>query len=273
MSEEERNEPIQEIQPMDKVDPSDKKENEETDLRKGKGEVNTARKVIGEALGICVITFIGCGIGSISEDFLSIASGFGSVLTFLSYTIMDFSGCHINPAVSLNYLIRGKIDILLFVYYIISQFCGAMAGSFLLATSRRMSFDNLYSTTIQDPLKKYNKDKDEFTLDAWSYIDAILIELILTYLFVLIVNASFDKKYSDGKLGGIISGITYMICVCCGLKFTRGSLNPFRSLAPAIFEAFNSGSDYKTPIKQIWIYFVGPLGGASLAALTYDFLF
>ena len=223
------------------------------------------RKYIAECVGTMLLTLIACGIAVTSNvDLVATSLAFGLVIVAAAYSIGNVSGCHINPAVSIALTVAGKMDVKECIRYIIAQIIGAFVGSLLLALCLRGKFDALGANTIQDYLKTGGK------LDAWSYISAFLVEVVLTMIFVFAIIGVTDSKFGNGKLGGIVIGATLVLVHLLGLKLTGTSVNPARSLAPA---ALNATAGRTESIQQIWIWVCAPLAGGALAAVLYGVLF
>ena len=113
--------------------------------------------------------------------------------------------------------------------------------------------------------------------DGWYYVDGILVELILTFIFVMVINAATDPKNGSEKHAGIVIGLTLAAVHMMGCNYTGTSVNPARSLGPALLEWFDKkdgvvDGKHNFAIKQIWIFIIGPMAGGALAGLAYDAL-
>ena len=223
------------------------------------------KKAIAECFGTCVLVLVACGVAVATGcDLVGTALAFGLVIIAMAYCIGNISGCHINPAVSLAMAIRKEITWKEFLVYVCSQVVGAFIGSFLLALCLGFKFDALGANAIQPYLIHGGQ------LDAWSYISAFLVEVLLTLIFVFAIIGVTDNKFGNGKLGGLVIGLTLVLVHLFGLKLTGTSVNPARSLAPATLQAFTGDT---TSIQQIWIWILAPLAGAALAAVLYTVIF
>ncbi|MCQ2818686.1 MAG: aquaporin [archaeon] len=222
------------------------------------------KRAICEGIGMFAMTFIACGVGVNIHECMTVSVVFGCIYIAIAYSIGINTGCHINPCISLNFLFRKKLNLREFFFYIGAQFIGALLGSFFLGLCMRFNFKDLYSNTIQDSLYKKGKDGQPETKDFYSYLSAVLVEGYLSFFFIMAVNGTRKKKFGNRKYAGLVNGIVFMSCISFGLDLTSGSLNPFRSLAPALLEAFAGETE---AIKEIWVYILGPLGGASISAL------
>lgn len=224
------------------------------------------KKCLAEVIGTAVLVFMACGVAVLASSAWWVATSlaFGFVIVAMAYSIGNISGCHINPAVSLAMAIRKEITWEEFGFYVLSQVVGAFIGGILLGLCLRGNFEFLGGNEIQSAL--WNPDRK---LDAWSYIDAFLVEVALTFIFVITILGVTDKKHHDGKYAGIVIGLSLALVHLLGLGFTGTSVNPARSLAPAVLQAFTGNT---TSLSQIWIWILAPMAGAGLAAVCYTFL-
>lgn len=224
------------------------------------------KKCLAEVIGTAVLVFMACGVAVLASSAWWVATSlaFGFVIVAMAYSIGNISGCHINPAVSLAMAIRKEITWEEFGFYVLSQVVGAFIGGILLGLCLRGNFEFLGGNEIQSAL--WNADRK---LDAWSYIDAFLVEVALTFIFVITILGVTDKKHHDGKYAGIVIGLSLALVHLLGLGFTGTSVNPARSLAPAVLQAFTGNT---TSLSQIWIWILAPMAGAGLAAVCYTFL-
>lgn len=221
------------------------------------------KKCIAEIIGTMVLVFVACGIAVCGNSTVGISLGFGLVIVAMAYSIGNISGCHINPAVSVAMAISKRITWKECGFYVISQVIGAFIGALLLGLCLRGEFSSLGGNEITSLIMKNGK------CDAASYIVAFVVEVVLTFIFVITILGVTDKKYHDGKHAGIVIGLALALVHLLGLNFTGTSVNPARSLAPAILQAFNGNS---TSLQQVWIWILAPLAGAALAAVVYGFL-
>ena len=219
------------------------------------------KKYIAEFIGTAVLVIFGCGtamlVGCDAESgsgYLLTALAFGLVIVGMAYCIGNISGCHINPAVSLGVLISGGMKIVDFVGYVIAQFLGAIAGSGILYLIFDMGGINP---------GKYGSNNLDGVKDSIGA--GFLVEVILTFVFVLTVIGVTSKSANHGSFGGLIIGLTLTLVHILGIGFTGTSVNPARSLGPAIF----AGGDALT---NVWIFILAPLVGAAIAAIVYKVL-
>ena len=206
------------------------------------------RKLIVEFVGTMMLTLIACGVAVVTGNIVATAFAFGLVVVAMAYTIGDISGCHINPAVSFGMFIAGKMKISDMWKYIIAQVAGAIAGSLLLALCLT-SFKNLGANLV--------------AADTNIFI-GLLVEIILSFIFVTVILAVTDKE-KNGNVAGIIIGLTLILVHLFGIRFTGTSVNPARSIGPALFELGDT-------FIQLWVFILGPMAGACLAGLFYKYV-
>ena len=228
------------------------------------------KKYLAECIGTAVLTLAACGVAVVSSLggsawWVATSFAFGLVIVAMAYSIGNISGCHINPAVSLAMLIRKQISLKEFCFYVLAQVVGAFIGTGLLCLCLRGDGSSGLGANAIQPLL-FN---GEGVLDAWSYISAFLVEVLLTFIFVIAILGVTDSRYHDGKHAGIVIGLVLALVHLFGLGFTGTSVNPARSLAPAVAAAIQGNT---TSLSQIWIWILAPLAGAALAALVYGVL-
>ena len=219
------------------------------------------KRAIAECIGTAVLVLVACGVAVVTGvSWVATSLAFGLVIVAMAYSIGNVSGCHINPAVSFAMYLNKKISGKELCYYVIAQVIGAFVGALLLALFVR-GFGALGGNEIQPVL--YN---EEFKLDFVSYLGAFLVEVVLTFVFVIAILGVTDEKHHDGKHAGIVIGLVLTLVHLFGLGFTGTSVNPARSLAPAVLQAFDGNT---TSLEQIWIWILAPLAGAALAVWVY----
>ena len=209
------------------------------------------KSLIAEFVGTFALIFIGAGAVAIGAGgLIGAAFAHGFVVIAFIYAYGHISGTHINPAVTLGFLIAGEIGFVAAIGYWIVQFLGGILGAVLL------------NLVLPDPgdlgatILTTEANGGAFTVTATQ---GLIVEIILTFF---LVNTIFNTAVS-GKarnFAGLAIGLALMFCIVMGGPLTRASLNPARTLGPAIV----SGN-----YADIWLYFVGPFVGAILAALLY----
>ena len=207
------------------------------------------KKYIAEGVGTMMLTLIACGIAVTSGvDLVATSLAFGLVIVAAAYSIGNVSGCHINPAVSIALLVAGKMNKKECIRYIISQVIGAFVGSLLLALVLG-GFNSLGANGLGG---------------GTSIWIALVVEVILTFIFTTTILGVTDKK-ENGHATGIVIGLTLVLVHLFGLPFTGTSVNPARSLAPAVLQGGES-------LCNVWIFIVAPIAGAVLSGLFYKYV-
>ena len=215
------------------------------------------KKYIAEFIGTLVLVLFGCGIAVVSGGNLVATSlAFGLAIIAEAYVIGNISGCHVNPAVSLAMLISKKMSKEDFAWYVVAQVLGALAGTAIL-------YAILSSTDLGTVALGANYYG---TLSATNInlCGAIITEIVLTFVFIYtILGVTSDKD--KASVAGIVIGLTLTFVHLIGIPLTGTSVNPARSLAPAIFLGGEA-------LKQVWVFILAPLVGGSLAAVVFKFL-
>ena len=215
------------------------------------------KKYVAEILGTLVLVFMGCGsavlLGCAPDGgHLAVAFAFGLSIVAMAYVIGNVSGCHINPAVSLGALLDKRITIVEFCGYVISQIIGATAGAAIL-------FALVNITGITDATGGLGTNG--LASINGSIAGGLITEIVLTFIFVFVIlGVTADK--SKGSVAGIVIGLSLAFVHIVGIPLTGTSVNPARSIGPALFAQGQALTD-------LWIFIVGPFIGAALAALVY----
>ena len=206
------------------------------------------RPLVCEFIGTFSLIFIGAGAAAVAGNLAAVAFAHGLVVMAFAYSYGNISGTHINPAVTIGLLVGGQIKAGDAVGYIIAQLIGGIAGGSALLFI--IGSGSLGATVPAEGV---------------SVSQTFVLEVILTFL---LVNSIFHCAVSGkaGNLAPVAIGLTLVACIAMGGPLTGASLNPARSLGPAIF------SDAPTALSSLWIYFVAcPIGGV-LAALVHKYL-
>ena len=208
------------------------------------------KKYFAECLWTMILVLFWCWVAVRTwVDVISTAFAFGLVIVALAYAIGPVSGCHINPAVSLWIWLTGKMKTKDFYWYVIAQFIGGIIWAALLWILLN-DFSILWSNSLDGVF--------------WNIWLGLLAEIILTFVFVYtVLGVTSKEKYST--IAGLVIGWALILVHLLGLWLTWTSVNPARSLGPALFEGFES-------IKIVWIFIIAPLIWGWLAALTFKWL-
>ena len=220
--------------------------------------MSSIKKYIAELIGTMILVFMGCGSAIFlgCDTFgghLAVALAFGLSIVATAYVIGGISGCHINPAVSLAMLINKKLSVVDFAGYVAAQIIGAIAGAGLLKLL--LSFD------LADLTGGLGSNG---VANAGGIGGALIVEILLTFIFIFtILGVTSDE--SKGGVAGIVIGLTLTFVHIVGIPLTGTSVNPARSIGPALF----AGGD---ALANVWVFIVGPLVGATIAVFLYKFL-
>ena len=212
--------------------------------------MSAIKKYMAEFIGTFVLVFVACGtaaaIGCDEPAFyLAVALVFGLVIVAMAYSIGNISGCHINPAVSIAMLISGKMTVADFIGYVVAQFLGGIAGAAAMIPFLGMDCGFGANALFED-----------------SIVKSLVIEIILTFIFVIAI-LGVTSKVENSAVAGIVIGLSLTLVHIIGIYFTGTSVNPARSFGPALF----AGS-----LSTVWVFIVAPLIGGALAAVCYKFL-
>ena len=225
------------------------------------------KKYIAECIGTFTLVFIGCGtamlVGCDAQNgcgYILTAFAFGLAIVALAYGVGNISGGHVNPAVSLGVFLSGGMSSTDFIGYVIAQVIGSLVGSGVLALIFALG-------GVEDKTGGLGTNGLGGVND--SIVAGILVEIILTFLFVILILGVTSKNQSHGSFGGLIIGLTLVGIHIIGIGLTGTSVNPARSLGPAIVAAIGGNAG---PIKVVWVFIVAPLIGGALAAVVYKYL-
>ena len=225
------------------------------------------KKYIAEAIGTMVLVVLGCGTAMLvgcdaaqGGGYILTALAFGLSIVAMAYSIGNISGCHINPAVSLGVLLSGGMDSKEFMGYVVAQCIGALIGSGLLALIFSMGgVTDMTGGLGTNGLAGVNGNG----------VAGLLVEIVLTFIFVTCILGVTSKNAGHGSLAGLVIGFTLTGVHILGIGLTGTSVNPARSIGPAIIAALGGNA---APISCLWVFIAGPLIGAALAAFAYNYL-
>ena len=225
------------------------------------------KKYIAEFIGTCTLVVLGCGTAMLvgcdaaaGGGYILTAFAFGLTIVAMAYSIGNISGCHINPAVSLGVLLSGGMKAKEFAGYVISQCLGALAGSGLLAAIFGLG-------KVKDMTGGFGSNG--LAGVNGNALAGLLVEIVLTFIFVTAILGVTSKKANHGSFGGLVIGLTLVVVHILGIGLTGTSVNPARSFGPAVIAAISGNTE---PIAALWVFIVGPMFGAALAAYVYKFL-
>lgn len=217
-----------------------------------------------EGLGTFALVLFGCGAATIAGvastgpsgiGLLGISFAFGLAVVAMAYTIGPISGCHINPAISISMLIAGKLSLNETIGYVISQCIGAVLGAgvlYLLATGSEGFVMGEWALGSNGWGSGY---LGEYNMQA-----AFIAEFVFTFLFLMVIYGSTAAKASP-QMAGLAIGITLVLIHLVVIPITGTSVNPARSLGPAVFAGGMA-------LQQLWLFVVAPIAGGVLAALA-----
>ena len=228
------------------------------------------RKFIAEAAGTALLVFFGVGAATLSFGLgitgSSTAAGvgvtaaaFGLVLLTLAYALGPISGCHVNPAVTLGFLMSRRISVRDAVSYWVAQVAGGIVGALVLWGVVNSS--TAYHHSMGLGADGYDK-QSMIGLNAGG---AFLVEAVLTFLFVFTVLA-VTRKAASPLVAGAAIGLTLTVVHLVGIPLTGTSVNPARSIGPALFVG-------GAALNQLWLFIVAPLVGGGVAAAAHEFFF
>jgi aquaporin Z len=212
----------------------------------------TIRKFLAEFYGTFILVFIGTGSIALNPnaDLITVAFAFGFAVMLAIYTIGHISGAHLNPAVSLAMVLDRRLSWTDFGIYILAQLLGALFASLTILMGSGLELFQGFGPTTFDV--------------NTPVVFVIVIEMFLTFILVYLVLAASQRKSLQPFLGLII-GLSLVGLILVGGPLTGASLNPVRSIIPALLEGGEA-------LQQVWVYIVGPMLGSGFAVIFYRFL-
>jgi len=229
------------------------------------------KKYLAEMIGTFVLVLMGCGsaifagIGLGTTGYgvstLGVAFAFGLSVIAMAYTIGNISGCHINPAITLGVWASGRMKAGEAAGYMTFQVIGGLIASavlyFLVHTGNQAGLEAVFNDTTTTGSNSYLPG---------NVIPAFAAELIFTFVFVLVVLGATDSKKGAGNFAGLAIGLTLVLVHIACIPITGTSVNPARSIGPAVFAAIEGNL---VPLSQIWLFIAAPLLGALLSASVW----
>ena len=213
------------------------------------------KKYIAEFIGTLTLVLFGTGIAVVSNgDLVATSLAFGLAIVACAYVIGPVSGCHVNPAVSFAMFLNKKLSAKDFGLYALAQVLGAIFGTSILCI--------VLSNTSIGVANLGANGYGALSANNISLLGAAITEIVLTFIFIYtILGVTSDESKSD--VAGLVIGLTLTFVHLLGIGLTGTSVNPARSLAPAIFLG-------GTPLCQVWVFLVFPMVGAALATLVFN---
>lgn len=214
------------------------------------------KKYLAEAVGTFVLTFLGCGaavsLGCAESNTAAVvgtAIAFGLAVVAMAYTIGGVSGCHINPAITLGCLLSKRMS----AKDAMGYWCGQLVGGIIAGAAL---------AAIYCPSSGLGTNGIGAGCCDGSAVIALVVEIILTALFVLVVLGTTDEKVGAGNFAGLAIGLSLILIHLVGIHFTGTSVNPARSIGPALFVGGEA-------LANLWIFIVGPMVGAVVAVVLW----
>ncbi len=223
------------------------------------------KKPTAEFIGTFTLVFFGCGAaviagmgtGPTAIDVLGIAFAFGLAIVAMAYGIGPISGCHVNPAVSFGVLVAGRMTMSDFISYVIAQVLGAIAGAIVLYIILSGKAAGWTGGLGQNGW-------GAGYLGQYNLLSAFIFEVVATFLFLVCI-LGVTQQGSPAQFAGLAIGLTLVAIHIVGINVTGVSVNPARSLGPAIIGV---GSN-PAALGKVWLFIVAPLIGAGIAGVLF----
>lgn len=219
------------------------------------------KKYLAEMIGTMVLVLMGCGVavalgcdstvGANTASVIGTSLAFGLSVVAMAYAIGGISGCHINPAITLACFLTKRIDAKDCAMYMLFQVIGAFIGAGILSALVGAG-SGLGANALQAG-------------NGITVSQGVLAEIVFTFVFVFVVLGTTDAKKGAGNFAGLAIGLSLVLVHLACIYFTGTSVNPARSIAPAVLVG-------GAPLEQLWIFIVGPFVGAALSAFAWKFL-
>jgi len=227
---------------------------------------NNYNKYVAEFIGTLTLVLMGCGSaviagsdGTTGVGLLGISFAFGLSVIAMAYAIGYISGCHINPAITIGMVILGRMKASESIGYIIAQILGAIAGAGILfvIAGGKPGFDISATGLGQNGY-------DMASPQHYSLMSGFIAEVVFTAIFLLVIFGSTSTKNIHGGFAGLAIGLSLVLIHIVGIPVTGVSVNPARSIGPAIFVG-------GTAISQLWLFIIAPVLGSIVAALIWRY--
>lgn len=230
-------------------------------------ETSKLSKFTAEFIGTLVLVLMGCGSaviaganGTTGVGLLGISFAFGLSVVAMAYAIGHISGCHINPAITIGMVVAGRMKTGEAVYYIVAQILGGIAGAFILLqiASGKPEYSLATNGLGQNGFDALSPQ--HYTLHA-----GLIAEIVLTFIFLLVIFGSTSTKNINGGFAGLAIGLSLVLIHIVGIPVTGVSVNPARSIGPALIVGGSA-------LSQVWMFIVAPIIGAVLSAVVWKFV-
>lgn len=231
------------------------------------------KKYLAEMVGTMVLVLMGCGAAvslgcNIAEPatVVGTALAFGLAVVAMAYTIGGISGCHINPAITLGVYLSGRMSSKDCGMYMLFQVIGGLIGAFVLYLLVSATGGDLAASALgANDLQPLNEVQDV------SVLGGLLAEIFFTCVFVLVVlGATAKTNGATNNFAGLAIGLSLVLVHLACIRYTGTSVNPARSIGPALFAQFTPG--HSTALLHLWIFIVGPLVGGALSAALWKMI-
>ena len=217
------------------------------------------KKLIAEAMGTLFLVVFGCGSAVLMGDkigMLGIAIAFGLSIVAAAYSIGSISGAHLNPAVSLGMVTAGRMSVREFAGYAVAQIVGAIVGAGVIYVIASGKADYVLATNGLGQNGYGPGYLGEYSLGA-----ALVFETVMTFIFVTVILGATGKG-SQAGFAGLAIGLTLTAIHLTGINVTGVSVNPARSIGPALFAGAHA-------LSQLWVFILAPLVGGAVAGMVY----
>ena len=227
-------------------------------------ETSRFSKFCAEFLGTMVLVLMGCGSaviaganGTTGVGLLGISFAFGLSVVAMAYAIGHISGCHINPAISIGMVVTGRMKIAEAAYYIVAQVLGGIVGAFILLqiASGKPEYSLAANGLGQNGF-------DALSPQHYSLQAGIIAEIVLTFIFLLVIFGSTSTKNINGGFAGLAIGLSLVLIHIVGIPVTGVSVNPARSIGPALLVGGQA-------LSQVWMFIAAPIVGAVLSGIVW----
>lgn len=221
----------------------------------------SVKKYVAEFFGTAVLVLFGCGTAAFGGGLVATAIAFGLSVIMMAYTIGKISGCHINPAVSVAMFLDGKMSLTDFIGYVVAQFAGAVTGTLAIVLIQITNNGFKWGETIVGANGiTYDYAYRNIEMGPLNMFGMLIVEVILTFIFILVVLAVTENKKTSSH-AGIFIGIALTFVHILGINLTGTSVNPARSFGPALFGG-------KDALITLWVFIVAPVAGAVIAVIV-----